>query len=312
MRISKTLVLRALFLILFSRNAFCTGEEEMGQTAEQANKFREALTHYAAALQSVAEGSVDDQKLREKIIAVAKKLDPPPAISEEAKRFMVRGKTLLEHAKNEQEAAQAVQELEKASVIAPWWSDLYFNLGIACEAAAQYEKALRNFNLYLQAAPDAPEAEQVKEKIYSIEVLAEKARTEEEKKSKLENLKGLWASRTPDSSVVRQYTVSLDSDRIKIDWSFTGSSLDKMESTANFIGKYWFEGTLKDDTISGTYYKDMTGWTGGRVFSYPFTGQINADQNNITLQCTDINITGATGMVPDGWREYPMTIELNK
>src|SRR3990172_1706101 len=79
------------FIVLCPLSSLAADEESIGQQAEQAGKLREALTHYVSALQSASEGGSKDQQLREKIITLVQKLTPPPAVPEEAVKYLVRG-----------------------------------------------------------------------------------------------------------------------------------------------------------------------------------------------------------------------------
>lgn len=69
----------AILLIGFSISpAFAVDEEALAQQAEQEGKLRKAMTHYVVALQSVSVGSSHDQQLREKILKLVQKIQPPP------------------------------------------------------------------------------------------------------------------------------------------------------------------------------------------------------------------------------------------
>ncbi len=157
--------------------------ESQAAAAERAGNLREAMGLYVEALQSAGEGSTADQQLREKIIAVAAKLKPPPAVPEDARRFAIRGQTAARDAKRESDYVEAAQEIGKALRLAPWWADSYFNLAIVQEKAGQYAAAMRSLKLYLLAAPDAPDAAKVKDQIYALEYLQERARKEAGEKS---------------------------------------------------------------------------------------------------------------------------------
>lgn len=200
MKISKTLALGVLFLLIFSQNAFCASEEEIGQAAEKAGKHREALTHYVSALGSVSEGSEDAQRLREKIIAIAQKLNPPPAIPKEAKKYMTRGEAAVELAQDEAGFGKAAGEFSRAVRLAPWLAQGYFNLGLVQEKAGNYTEAIRSLKLYLLAAPDASDAEAVEAQIVKLEYKMEEApkiqaqQQAQEQKSKLQSLLGTWTS----------------------------------------------------------------------------------------------------------------------
>jgi len=171
----KKIVLGIFFLLVVSKIAFSAGEEEMGQAAEKSGKFREALTHYTAALQTVTDGSVEDQQLREKIIGVVQKLNPPPAIPEEANAYEGRAEAAATDARTPQDMMDAAGEYKKALKLAPWVVRYYFNLGLVLEKAGAYEEAMRNLKFYLAAAPGAPDAAEVKKKIAGLEYRMEKA-----------------------------------------------------------------------------------------------------------------------------------------
>lgn len=189
-------VISGIWLIGFSAD-----EESLGRAAEQSGKLREALRHYVTALQATPEGSSTEQQLRETIIKLARKLDPPPAVPEEAERRMARGRAAIESASSEQDFIEAATEFQKAARAAPWLPEAYFNLGVVYEKAGRYEEARRNLKLYLTAAPNASDAKQVREQLYKLEFQAEKAnRQKEEERKKVEEarvrpyeaLSGAW------------------------------------------------------------------------------------------------------------------------
>ena len=165
---------------------FCADEESLGRQAEQVGKLRDALTHYVSALQSIPQGSDADQRLREKIISLVQKLQPPPGIPEEARKFAVRGETAIREAKNVSDYQEAIMEFTRALRIAPWWPDAYFNLGVAQEKAGQLNDTVRCLKLYLLAAPHTPDVRKVQDQIYSIEYRLEKAKKETGEKARLE------------------------------------------------------------------------------------------------------------------------------
>ena len=183
-------LLKIFFLILwvgvFSLNALAADEEAIGRQAEEAGKFREALSHYVTALQSTPEGSDAEQRLREKVIKLALKIQPSPAIPEEARKFSVRGQTSIKEAKSSSDFQEAAKEFVKALRIAPWWADGYFNLGLAQEKAGQLNEAIRSLRLYLLAAPNAQDARHVQDQIYALEYRQEKVRKEKMEKRERE------------------------------------------------------------------------------------------------------------------------------
>lgn len=156
-----------------------------GETVEKEGKLREALDQYTAELAA----NTWNENLRKKIIEVASKLDPPPAIPEEAKRGMGRGKAAFQSAQNPGEYQKAREEFEKAVNLAPWWADGYYNLALVEEQERKFDQALSHLKLYLLAAPNAPDKSQIEEKIYGLEYSGEQARKADESFTRGENFR---------------------------------------------------------------------------------------------------------------------------
>jgi tetratricopeptide (TPR) repeat protein len=176
---------------------FAADEALLTQQAEGAGNLREALTHYVEVLKTAPL----NQQLREKIINIAQKIQPPPVLTEDAKRHMARGQGAIKAAKAPEDWAEAVKEYEKVVYFAPWYADAYYNLGITRDKAGQYDDAIWALKMYLMAKPHAEDAEQAKSLIFEIEYRKEKAQKEAEKiaqeqlKPKLpttKDLEGTW------------------------------------------------------------------------------------------------------------------------
>jgi tetratricopeptide (TPR) repeat protein len=140
----------------------------------QAQTPQATLNQYVSDLQK----NPNDYALREKIIKHVQAMRPAPAIPEEAKRYMARGKTAFKDAKQAADFNDAAEEFKKALLHAPWLAEGYYNLGIVQNKAGQYGAAMENLKLYVLAAPNAPDVEKVKELIYEIEYRKEKAAKE--------------------------------------------------------------------------------------------------------------------------------------
>jgi tetratricopeptide (TPR) repeat protein len=147
------------------------------ERAEQNGQLPEALTHYRAALSASAllsgTRSINPQ-ISQKTIAVARKLDPPPAIPEEARRHAAFASLAVKEAKDPSGYEKAVAEYLQAVCLAPWWADLYYNLGMVQEQRSHFREAAETFKLYLVASPQDPQAQVIKNKIYELEYKAEK------------------------------------------------------------------------------------------------------------------------------------------
>jgi tetratricopeptide (TPR) repeat protein len=175
----------AVLVSVIAISALAQNEATAGQAAEQSGKPREALTHYVAALQSIPEGSDDDQQLREKIVALAQKLKPAPTLPEEARTHFGRGQAAVEIAKDPDDFRRAAAEFQQVLKLAPWFANGYFNLGKVQDKSGQHVEAIRSFKLYLLAAPSATDADDVKTRIagleYKIERSKEEARAQQKK-----------------------------------------------------------------------------------------------------------------------------------
>jgi tetratricopeptide (TPR) repeat protein len=101
------------------------------------------------------------------------------AVSEEARRYLLRGVAAVEAAKTAGDYDLAVKEFEQAAKIAPDWPDIYYNLGSVQSKAGDFASAIKSFKRYLELAPNASDASQIRDEIYKLEYRAEQARSKE-------------------------------------------------------------------------------------------------------------------------------------
>lgn len=143
------------------RRPAATAPEAAGRAAEEAGRFQDAFRDYLAAYRTLADPAppADDQRLRERIITVARRLDTPPVIPAEAREHATTADRLLEAeavlgttgGASMQAAATA---LRKAIRVAPWWPEATFKLATAAQKLQRVDEALLNLNLYRLADPD--------------------------------------------------------------------------------------------------------------------------------------------------------------
>lgn len=138
-------------------------EKDSAQAAVQAGKPIEALASYRVALTKVKEGSDDDQRIRESIINLVKKMPTKPTLPEEFERFMVRGRLAAELAKTSEGFVRAGNEFRQAAKTAPWVADAYFNLAVVLDKAGKYKEAIRSLKLYMLAAPNGTNLKEAKQ-----------------------------------------------------------------------------------------------------------------------------------------------------
>jgi tetratricopeptide (TPR) repeat protein len=153
-----------------------SAEERAAQLAEQSGKVGEAVQHYVAALQTLPKRPPPDveQNLQERTIKAVLNLNPAPAVPEDAQRHAAFAVTALQLAASDRsQLDQAIGEWHAALRFAPWWPEANFNLGLTLEKGERYAEATRYLKLYLLAAPNAPDAKEVQQKIYSLEYKAQ-------------------------------------------------------------------------------------------------------------------------------------------
>ncbi len=92
-----------------------------------------------------------------------------PSVPEEARRHFIRGASLAKLAKTHDEFRLAATEYRDGLTIAPCVSDAYFNYALVLQLAEEPKSAIQALNLYLRAAPNAPDAEKVHTKIYELQ-----------------------------------------------------------------------------------------------------------------------------------------------
>jgi tetratricopeptide (TPR) repeat protein len=137
----------------------------------QAQSPQDTLNQYVSDLQR----NPSDTALRERIINLAREMNPPPAIPEEARRHYVKASTLLEDAKQPSDSADAAEEFRQALLVAPWWGEAYMKMGLAQETAQRYDEAIASLKLFMAAKPQDEVLRKTQDEIYKIEAKRDKA-----------------------------------------------------------------------------------------------------------------------------------------
>lgn len=250
--------------------------EALGQNAEQGGHLREAFQHYLVALQESSVGGEKEQALRTKVLTLATRLNPPPVVPEEAQRFLVRGQTALKMAQGNDDLVATAAEFQKAIAAAPWLAAAYYNLALVQAKIERYDEAMANFRNYLSGAPEAPDAQEVKEKIYALEFQKERAATEAAKKEaerqkdlrRTQGLAGAW--KNPDTG--RPYTVTVTDRQFEArnpaGWILRGTITDT-----------GIEGTVE---IPGSYVRETACTLPSE--NQPWTGTVSDDSNTIVIK----------------------------
>jgi tetratricopeptide (TPR) repeat protein len=104
------------------------------------------------------------------IVKLAGSLVPPPTTPQQARDEMTKGIASSKLAKHTEDFRQAGEHFKKASVLAPWLSESYFNLSIVQEKQYKWDEAISSLEKYLIAAPDARDANAVKQKLAELDI----------------------------------------------------------------------------------------------------------------------------------------------
>jgi tetratricopeptide (TPR) repeat protein len=95
-----------------------------------------------------------------------------PATPRDFREKLGAGSYAFKSAKDTSDYAAAAQIFSEASLVAPWVPDVYYDMGLAYEAAKDYKNAVKSFNWYLDASPNAADADKITEKIGALKYAA--------------------------------------------------------------------------------------------------------------------------------------------
>jgi tetratricopeptide (TPR) repeat protein len=140
----------------------------MARQLEAQGKYAESLPEYAQLLRYAA-NEQEANSLRAAMFAASGKMPTPPELSDEARRRVVRGELLLKEGMLD----RALVEFNEALRIAPYVPKLYYNTALINGQLKQYDQANRLMRLYLQAAPEAPDARAAQDQITKWELQKE-------------------------------------------------------------------------------------------------------------------------------------------
>lgn len=140
-----------------------------GQMAKQSNP-RQMLN----SLLEQFKGYSDNDELRKSIIQAVLKMSPAPAIPQEAEDAAGRAAYIFKSAKSEDDMLATAKEFLKAVELAPWVANYYFNLCTVLEKTPYTQQALHACKLYLDAAPNAADAAEIRQRIAGLKFATEK------------------------------------------------------------------------------------------------------------------------------------------
>ncbi len=129
---------------------------------ESKSRFQEALNEYSRAMlfmNKERKGQIRDKLFK---IVSHKAVKMP----ETARKHSIRAETLVQKGK----LKDAIAEFKKAIISAPFIARLYFNIALVYAQIEDYEQAIDYMNIYVQAAPEAPDVRAAKDEIIKWEL----------------------------------------------------------------------------------------------------------------------------------------------
>lgn len=168
-------------------------------------------------------------------------------VSDEAKRYMTRGITAIEMAKTPGDYALAIPEFEQAARLAPDWPEVYYNLGGVHAKIGDYTSAMKNYQRYLELAPQSPDAAKVRDEIYKLEY-----RRDRDKLATI--ITGIWTD-----SNGHKFKLVLDGSRLQLIRDQGEDILNLKSMGQTYTGPMLdapplvFSGIMVGDKISGQY-----------------------------------------------------------
>jgi hypothetical protein len=168
---------------------------------------------------------------------------------EDARHHMLRGMAAIEMAKSAAELTLAEDEFRMATEIAPEMANAWFNLAKAQTQLGRFGEAVASYRQYLVLAPDAEDAQRVRDEIVKLEFRQELV-------EKSQSRVGTWVAKdgTP-------YNLTLDGNRLTLKTKRRRVPEDEVRSTYSLVGyaplnafvQTEYQLILKGNILSGTW-----------------------------------------------------------
>lgn len=247
----------------------------------------DAIRKCVNGLSTAEKGSAEEQRFRLRAISAALKMSPVPEIPLEARRLVARGQAAIEMAQNKADFDDAASEFEKSINIAPWWGDAYRGLGMACEKGSNYRQAMAAYELYMKAAPNAPDVTEVQNKIFKLEYAAdredkqafERVIAQKTASARQQALQGLWREKVRTTHV---WQVTLQNGMFVA--SKPGYTEDGTRYNGPFTIKASIKGNALDGTVSGPAIDIVDTGCSVSASEQPLTGTISDDGRTMMIK----------------------------
>jgi tetratricopeptide (TPR) repeat protein len=111
----------------------------------------------------------DDAALRTRIIGLVLGMPHPPKVSEQFNEQIGAAGYAFKHATSQADFQASIDAFKKASLLAPWIADVYYNIALADEKVQNFDDAITNLHWYLIAKPNAADTDRVQQKIGALQ-----------------------------------------------------------------------------------------------------------------------------------------------
>ncbi|MFA7346392.1 MAG: PDZ domain-containing protein [Desulfurivibrionaceae bacterium] len=213
---------------------------------------------------------------------------------EDARRHMLRGMAAIEIAKSNDDLALAEDEFRMATEIAPQMAIAWFNLGKAQTQLGRHAEAMTSYRQYLTLAPDAKDAQTVRDEIVKLEF-------RQELTAKAQARIGLWVGQ--DGSF---YHLTVNGNRLALKTNQRQVPENEVRSTYSLVGDVPVGGytpaeyqlVLQGNRLTGT-------WSRGAVRAdkctippdtAEATGELNDREGRIVLHHESTSYQASTQM----------------
>lgn len=289
MKTTSKLIIFAITPLFMAANAHAlTPREELSQMVQQLQK------------------NPSDNTLREKIIKLAQRIKPAPAIPEDALRREGRAKFAFKSAKSNDDYLGAAREYEEAVRVAPWVSGYYSDLCTIYEKAEKYIEAKRNCEFYLTGLSDPSQVNEVKQRIagleFGIEKSAPAARAQRERQELRDLVKtldgkvfiGEWkvyrnGARSRMKVKIRGEEMAIGSEFIREDGTYSdpGTTFGERFSYASDRGT----AVIQIDSFEPAWKTQVSCWDGVRHIESVRKATIDKTGRMVTLAwCDEVHI----------------------
>ena len=131
--------------------------------------LKEAMKEYTVALKYTS-SEKQEKEIRNNYINLIKEYPVSQEMSDEARKYLVRGELLFKQG----DMAGALRESLKGLKIAPYSSKFYFNVAELNGGLKNYDKAIEYMKIYIKLAPKATDIQKAKDDITRWELMQER------------------------------------------------------------------------------------------------------------------------------------------